>query len=457
MWLLRRELAEELTRNSKLHGSNLELAIPKESRDAFYASFGASHSALSAGPNLPRNAAVAGDALEIRVEGILTAKPDIFAWFFGGGNCTYESIQQALAYAAADPTIKKIVWKIASGGGRVTGLFETLAAIEAMTKPMTVLSSEACSAAYAIAALAAKNGKIESTTPASEFGCLGVAIDFCFENDETCFSITSTEAPDKRPDPKTPEGQAVIRAELDAVHQLFVEAIARGRKTTVKDVNANFGRGAVYLAGKAKSLNMIDKVGKVVSADPPVDTSEECDEEERRECARVSQETTQAVAVVPPQQEPPAAPQAKPQSSAGAEQPTTRKESRMDLATLQAQHPELYKQITESAKAEGATEGQAKERKRVAALLKMGTKCGAMDVALKAVESGASVQDDDVFTDFQTAAMNRAAQTNRQQDNAAVDSALSGVAASAASSSEPKDLGDAVIAAIDAQAGQIHA
>lgn len=446
MWLLRRELSEELTRKTRLY-NRAELSIPSEKQAEFYAANPVATSLMSAGPSIPRNASVAGDTLEIRVEGILTAKPDIFAWFFGGGNCTYESIMQALSYASADPTIKKIVWKIASGGGRVTGLFETLAAIEACQKPMSVIASEACSAAYAIAALAGKSGKIESTTPASEFGCLGVAIDFCFDNDETCFSITSTEAPDKRPDPKTPEGQAIIRKELDAVHQLFVEAIARGRKTDVKTVNETFGRGAIYLAGQAKKLGMIDKVAKVVSADPPVDPTEPCDDEEERKCsaARTAVAANQPTPGAAPlqQPDPPAAPQAKPQSSAGAEQTTNKKESRMDLATLQAQHPELYKQIVDTT--------LSNERDRVNAHVEMGKASGAMDIALEAITSGAPMTQT-LQAKYLAAGMNKSSQAARQGDDAAVAAALSGATPAAAPA--VADLGDQIMALDKKNRGQ---
>ena len=37
----------------------------------------------------PRNMVVAGSTAEIRIEGVLTKKPDLFAMFFGDGNMTY--------------------------------------------------------------------------------------------------------------------------------------------------------------------------------------------------------------------------------------------------------------------------------------------------------------------------------------------------------------------------------
>ena len=63
--------------------------------------------------------------------------------------------------------------------------------------------------------------------------------------------IASSAAPNKRPDVSTPAGQAVVRAELDDLHALFAERIAKGRshatgKTyTVAQINSDFGAGGM--------------------------------------------------------------------------------------------------------------------------------------------------------------------------------------------------------------------
>ncbi|HEU5076029.1 MAG TPA: S49 family peptidase, partial [Polyangiaceae bacterium] len=111
------------------------------------------------------------------------------------------------------------------------------------------------SAAYA---LAAATGNIEATHAAATFGSVGVVTSMFV--DSRIVHLSSTDAPKKRPDPKTPEGQADIREHLDAVHDLFADAIASGRKTTKANVNQNFGRGAVVLAAEAKKRGMIDSI-----------------------------------------------------------------------------------------------------------------------------------------------------------------------------------------------------
>jgi ClpP class serine protease len=147
---------------------------------------------------------------------------------------------------------------IDSPGGQVDGLFETIAAIDAFKatgKPLKVRASNAQSAAYALAAAA---GRIEATSPASSFGSIGVAAAFVVS--DKVVSVTSTDAPNKRPDVATDAGRAIVREQLDAIHELFVGAIAKGRGTTAAAVNKEFGRGATVLAGEARRRGMIDAI-----------------------------------------------------------------------------------------------------------------------------------------------------------------------------------------------------
>jgi ClpP class serine protease len=381
----------------------------------------------------PRNMKVAGDVAELSVDGVLTEKPDCIAMLFGGGNTTYQSIREGLALADSDPSVKSIVLNISSPGGSVTGLFETLAAIEGTQKPIKVRSSLAASAAYGIAAMA---GPIEATTPASEFGSIGVAAHIFVDDD--AIDIASTEAPKKRPDVTTEEGVAAVREELDAMHELFVDAIARGRaastgaKVTAADVNANFGRGGVLVAKQAKAAGMIDRISAQPKRAPTGKRAE------------AENET------------PDAAPPKDASASAGAPE-----DSLMDLNQLKAQHPELF--------AAAFAEGEAKERKRVNAHLTLGKKCGAMDFAVKCIAEGKSSLDEDVHAEYIGAAANRRDQASRQADSdtagRAADGAQPPPAAGATDAgasnpklvgnpAEPGDLGDQVAARLEAQRGK---
>lgn len=217
------------------------------------------------GNGLPENLTLAGSTAEIRVEGVLTKRPDFWAWLLGGGNTTYTSIRQALAVAEQDPNVKTIVLAIDSPGGNVDGLFETLDAISALRasskKAIKVRAENAQSAAYGIAAAA---GSIEAASRASTFGSIGTAVSF--RVDPTVVTLTNTDSPDKRPDVTTDAGKAVVVTFLDQINDEFVRAIAKGRDVSTSTVSGDFGRGASMTAPVALKLGLIDKISTPLRA-----------------------------------------------------------------------------------------------------------------------------------------------------------------------------------------------
>lgn len=135
-WLLKEDVLQAI-----VAGRRSGLVVTAERAKAFEERF------TPTAEGMPRNLKIVGDIAEIRVEGVLTKRPDFWSWLFGGGNTTYEQIQQALAIAAADVMVKRVRFAIDSPGGHVDGLFDTLAAIDAFQKPKSVVTSFACSAA----------------------------------------------------------------------------------------------------------------------------------------------------------------------------------------------------------------------------------------------------------------------------------------------------------------------
>lgn len=301
---------------------------------------------------------VAGTEAQINVIGILTSAPSFMAQFFGGGNTTYIAIQAALATADADQAVEKITMFVDSPGGNAHGLFECLAAIQGTEKPIQVISSRACSAAYAIAAVA---GPIRATSVGSMFGCIGVAIDAFVSDDE--ISITSSKAPRKRPDMTTEEGVAIVREELDALHDLFVGAIADGRGVSADDVNASFGEGSTLLSGEALTRGMIDSINIAKSGN-----SEELQEVR----------------------------------------------AKMDVQTLKANHYDVYTAVRQK--------GVAEERDRVTAHLTMGEASGAMKTAIDAISDG-SAMTATLQAKYLAAGMDRSDVRARQEDDKDADGA----------------------------------
>lgn len=339
----------------------------------------------SAGPRLLK---IAGDVAQVSVSGIMTKSPDFFAMLFGGGNVTYPDIVKALAVADADPNVKRIEMNVDSPGGQFDGLFDALDAMQATRKPVkAVVSGVAASAAYALVSQAKE---ITASNRAARVGSIGVV--GTFRTSENEVTITSTKAPRKRPDVKTLEGQAMVREELDALHDIFVDAIATGRGVSIESINATFGQGATLLADEALSRGMIDAI-----AGP-------------------------ALRVVD-----------KPRSATAA---SGNKEERvMDLNQFKAEHPAVY--------AAAVAIGQNEERDRVTAHLIMGEKSGALDTAIGAVKDG-SAMTATLQATYLTAGMNRSDVTARANDDAATAAATAAAATTTTTNTEADDIAASV-------------
>lgn len=321
----------------------------------------------------------------VGVNGPLMPRPNPMMRFFGMNHTGYSEVLEALAIAEADPKVKSVQLNVNSPGGQAAGLFAVTDAIKSLTKPVVAVADYAASAAYAIAAA---TGRIEARGPASTFGSIGVAAEFSV--DEKIVTITSTEAPDKRPDVTTEEGRGVIRSQLDALHELFVSSIADSRGTSAGEVNEKFGRGRTFLAGEARSRGMIDDIqgGASVGADSD-------------------------------------------SQSANAE-----KENNMDLKTLKADHPDVFSAACEEAVTE--------ERDRVAAHLQMGETSGDMKTALGAVLDGSGMTQK-LQAEYMSAGMKRRDLTDREDDDAEAGDALKGKAETSATG----DDGESDVTAFD--------
>jgi ClpP class serine protease len=397
MWLLKEDVARAM-RDAKLAG----IQPTEEERAKFADAMRETYAGKSAEQS--RNLKIAGNVAQIDIDGVLTEKPDCLALLFGGGNTTYSSIRKALAQADADPNVQTIVLNISSPGGQVTGLFETFAALEGTKKPMSVRASLAASAAYGLAAVA---GPIQAVTPASEFGSIGVAVRLFM--DEDVVDIASTEAPRKRPDYSTEEGQAVIREELDAFHELFVDAIARGRGTKSAAVNAEFGRGGVLLAKQAQDRGMIDSI----AAQP-----------RRARAGKRAEENDAEPSEAPPKQ---------------AADGGTTEIATMTIEQLKAQHPELYKAVGDAAVAE--------ERDRVGAHLEAGEASGDMKTAVEAIRSGTQMTQT-LMAKYMMAGRSRGESEALRSDGEAATAVLKG-AATPKPNKAPSASADALDAGVD--------
>ncbi len=342
--------------------------------------------ALSSGAAPSFYSAGSSQVAQIKVEGVLTKKPDPMAWLFGSSGTSYEELIAAFRTAENDSNVASVDVLMDSPGGQVAGLFEAIAALQGFSKPRRVLAANANSAAYALASVM---GPITATSPASSFGSLGIFAQF--RSSPGVITMRSTDAPKKNPDPASEDGQAEIQAYMDSLHGLFIEAIAEGRGVPVATINQDFGRGASLLAAQAYEKGMIDSISKpvlkAVSKSPIHNATH-----------------------------------------------TAATENFMDLKTLKAQHPDLYEAVVQL--------GTDQEKERVTAHLDMAEQLDATDVALEAIKAGTRVDHQPTLAKYFAISRNRQDQTARADDDAVVVDATANAEAPTATA----DLGDALAA-----------
>lgn len=390
MWLLEHNVREALEAAAKAG------VMPTADQQA---QFEATHiSALTDGGS--RILTVAGASAEIVIKGVLTKEPSFLAMLFGGGNTTYVDIISALKEADNNANVSDITLAIDSPGGHIDGLFDLIDNLKAIRKPVKAIGTNlVASAAYAIASQA---DTIISSNGATRFGSIGILASFMTNENEV--TITSTNAPKKSPDVSTEEGVAMVREELDAIHELFVGAIADGRGGTTDDINANFGQGGVLLAGEALKRGMIDSIAKT---------------------------PLQSVKIIKTQT-----------AASGGDKPKVKV---MDLAQLQAEHPEAYR----AAVSEGVTQGVTQERDRVGAHLTMGKSSGDMETAIGACLEGTAMTAT-IQATYLSAGMNRADINAAAKDEETV--AAAGANANAEDETAETDA-EAVVAGLEAHFG----
>lgn len=201
----------------------------------------------------------------LRVFGPIGYRPSLFSEIFGG--TTIKELTRDLQAAMAEPRVKSIFMPIASGGGTVTGVPEFAAALRTarQSKPIIALvDARAGSAAYWIASSASEIIAV----PSGEVGSIGVFalhLDFSEELKQAGIKPTFvTSTPEKTEgsglEPLSADARADMQRNVDRVYRAFLADVALGRGINVETVKANFGRGRMFDAARARAAGMVDRV-----------------------------------------------------------------------------------------------------------------------------------------------------------------------------------------------------
>ncbi len=163
----------------------------------------------------------------------------------------------------ASPDVRNILMVVDSPGGAVAQVNDFARLVAASPKPVSVhITGLCCSAAYWVGSAAAGGMSMDPTGVVGSIGVL-ISTSYQVEADQDGrrdLEIASSNAPNKRPDLSTPEGQAVIRAMLDGIEEIFIASVARGRGVTEAVVRREFGAGGTLTGKAAKAAGMVDRI-----------------------------------------------------------------------------------------------------------------------------------------------------------------------------------------------------
>lgn len=161
-----------------------------------------------------------------------------------------------------DSTIEEIVLVMDTPGGVTTGISDFASLIKSSEKKTTAFAWMAASAGYWIASACD-----EIVCPVGGMtGSIGVVMGYINDSEKDKkngvkrMEFVSSQSPNKRANPETEEGRAVVQQLLDDLADGFISTVADNRNATVEEVVKSFGGGAVFAEQRALEVGMIDAV-----------------------------------------------------------------------------------------------------------------------------------------------------------------------------------------------------
>lgn len=179
------------------------------------------------------------------------------------GMTGYDGIRQAYLTAQADPDVKAIACIYDSFGGEVAGcadLADTMLELRGNKPVWSILSESAYSAAYWLASTADRV-VVPRTGGTGSIGVIGMHVDMSKALQTAGLKVTfiTSEGADRKTDghseiPLSDEAYAALKAEIDAMGEIFYDAVARSRGLSVQSIRGLKAGTFMGAAGVAKSL-----------------------------------------------------------------------------------------------------------------------------------------------------------------------------------------------------------
>lgn len=183
------------------------------------------------------------------------------------GATSTQELATDLQAALDDPKVRAIVLNVDSPGGEATGINELADMIHAARgrKPIKAyVGGTGASAAYWIAS-AADEVIVDDT---ALLGSIGVVVEVAIRKEADGikrYTITSSNAPNKRPDLETEEGRAEIAKSIDALAEVFVAKVARNLGVDPEGVPAMGDHGGLRVGAAAVDAGLAHRLGSLES------------------------------------------------------------------------------------------------------------------------------------------------------------------------------------------------
>lgn len=343
-----------------------------------------------------------GNVGVIDVTGLIV--PDAPAWTTYFGMSPLSLHRREASLMEADESITDIVFKVNTPGGNARGLSSQFKFIDKLTtKTHTYVDGQCCSAGYFFASATSQIVGDEM----SETGSIGAMFRFV-RNDGAMrqaglepVTVVSEQSPNKViTDPKN---LGLLQERVNELADIFIGYVAKGRNVTKETVLSDFGKGGTFIGQKAVDAGLMDSVMEFDEFIATLMTKEE-DENNNQTLPTMGGFGNMC-------------------NGTPSEGSSEKGESSMpltmdELKALQAENPELFQQITDSAKMEAGETARKAEQERVAKISALrGELTDASPVALAAAEKVIqdAILDPEATVEATTAAMFKAAFTAKAE------------------------------------------
>jgi len=248
VWLTSQENLQNIISIATRKSSDIEKAIELADKNNKYYAFNGAENTTSNRVSFQQNVAV------VSITGSIVRYGNMFTDVSGA--VSTEAIKADLEKVLANQSITKIILSFDTGGGMVNGVSDLSELIYANREKIVAhVKGMAASAGYWLAS-ACSEIHCEDTSILGNIG----AIMGVYKKDENIVQFISSQSPNKAPDPEGKEGKKEYQKRVDAVAEVFIQAVSHHLGISSQDVVSRFGAGSVFVGQKAVDIGLANSV-----------------------------------------------------------------------------------------------------------------------------------------------------------------------------------------------------